>query len=42
MILSYRVSALKHPDFGVVLKIGKWVFSGVKGLLRTTGVQILS
>jgi hypothetical protein len=32
---------MKHADFGDVLKIGKWFyFSGVKGLLRTTGVQI--
>jgi hypothetical protein len=31
---------LKTPEFGDVLKIGKWFISGVKGLLQTTGVQI--
>jgi hypothetical protein len=34
------VSTLKHPDFEDVLKIGKWFFSSVKGLLYTTGVPI--
>jgi hypothetical protein len=36
----YRASTTKRPDFGEFLKIGKWFFSGLKGLLRTTGVQI--
>jgi hypothetical protein len=27
---------MKRPDFGEFLKIGKWFFSGLKGLLRTT------
>jgi hypothetical protein len=31
---------MKLSDFGDVLKIGKWGFSGVKVLLRTTGVHI--
>jgi hypothetical protein len=31
---------MKRPDFGDVLKIGKWVFSGVEGLMRTRGIQI--
>jgi hypothetical protein len=30
---------MKHPDFGDVLKICNYL-SGVKGLLRITGVQI--
>jgi hypothetical protein len=30
---------MKRPDFGEFLKIDKWFFSGIKGLLRTTGVQ---
>jgi hypothetical protein len=36
----YRVPTLKHPDFEDVLQIDKWFLSYVKGLLRTTGVQI--
>ena len=40
--MKYRVSTMKRPDFGEFLKIGKWFFSGLKGLLRTTGVQILA
>jgi hypothetical protein len=31
---------MKRPDFGEYLKTGKWFFSGLKGLLLTTGVQI--
>jgi hypothetical protein len=38
--LKYRVSTMKSPDFGEFLKISKCFFSGLKGLLRTTGVQI--
>jgi hypothetical protein len=37
---KYRVSTMKRPDFGEFLKIGKWFFSGLKGLLHTTGVHI--
>jgi hypothetical protein len=36
-MLSYRVSGIKRSDFGDVLKIGKWGFSGVKCLLLTAG-----
>jgi hypothetical protein len=43
MILSSRVSTIiKHPDFGDVLKLGKWSLSGIKSLLRSTGVQNLA
>jgi hypothetical protein len=31
---------MKRLDFGEVLKIGKVLFSGVKGILPTAGVQI--
>jgi hypothetical protein len=31
---------MKRPDFGKFLKIGKWFFSGLKGLLRSTGFKI--
>jgi hypothetical protein len=30
------MSTMKRPDFGHVLKIGKWFFSGIKDLLLTT------
>jgi hypothetical protein len=33
---------MKDPDFGDVLKMRKRLFTGVKGLLLTTGVQILA
>jgi hypothetical protein len=33
------VSTIKRPDFEDILKIGN-VFSDVKGLLSTTGVEI--
>jgi hypothetical protein len=31
---------MKRPDFEDILKIGKCFFTGVKGPLHTTGVQI--
>jgi hypothetical protein len=31
---------MAYPDFEDVLKIGKWFFSGVKGLLLTAGIQV--
>jgi hypothetical protein len=41
LILLYRVSTLKRPDFGDVLEIGNWFsVSDGKGLLHNTGVQI--
>jgi hypothetical protein len=36
------VSIMKRPEFEDVLKIGKWFFTGVKGLLRTPGIKIPS
>jgi hypothetical protein len=33
---------MKLPDFRDILKIGKLFFSGIKGLLLTTGFQIAS
>jgi hypothetical protein len=30
-----QVSTMKCPDFENILKVGKWTFSGIKGLLRT-------
>jgi hypothetical protein len=30
---------MKRPDYGDGLKIGKWIFSGVRDLLHTTGIQ---
>jgi hypothetical protein len=37
--LMYRVYTTKCPDLDV-LEIGRWFLSSVRGLLRTTGVQI--
>jgi hypothetical protein len=36
--VKYRVSTMKLPNFGSVLKIGKWWFSGVTGILHAAGV----
>jgi hypothetical protein len=39
--LSYRVSTIKNPEFGGILKERKWSsFTDVKGLLHTTGIEI--
>jgi hypothetical protein len=35
-----KVSKMKRPDLGDVLKIGKCIFAGVNDLLHTIGVQI--
>jgi hypothetical protein len=41
MKCSYLPSKMKLTNFGDILKIGKRFLSGVKGLLSTSGVQIL-
>jgi hypothetical protein len=42
LILSYRVSTIKGPDFEGVLEVRRCYFSGVTGLLRTTEFHIPS
>jgi hypothetical protein len=39
--VMWWVSTMRRPDFGDIFKICGWFLSGVKGPLRTTGVQIL-
>jgi hypothetical protein len=41
LILSYKVSKMKRPDFSYILQISKWfLFSYVKFPLHTIGLQI--